>query len=128
MKQGDETNQNSRALQGETVAMRVQENQNITSALNESKQKLLTLDSQNQKKDAIRAKLFEMQGKLRNLEVTIENELVTNHNLKNVKTIEEQLRNQRDVEEKDQLEIARVTQNDSIKWGRENQYFINDQD
>lgn len=44
LKQGDETNKNSLTLQDETIGMRVQENQNITSALDESKKKLSTFD------------------------------------------------------------------------------------
>lgn len=69
-----------------------------------------------------------MQGKLRQLEVTIENELVTNQNLKNVKNVEENMRMDRDENEKEMLQIGSETQNDSIKMGKNFKSQFDDQD
>ena len=60
-----------------------------------------------------------MQGKLRQLEVTIEDELVKNQNLKNVKKVEENLRLDRDQIESETLKTASETQDESIKWSKD---------
>lgn len=54
---GHKTNQNTLKCQDETVKMRVDLNQNITSAMSESKMNLKTLDKQNQEKQNLRDKL-----------------------------------------------------------------------
>ena len=86
--QGEETNRNSLTLQNQTVALRIDQNKNITSALQESKVSLNNLDQQNQQKQGLRDTLQEMQAKLRRMEINIQSAEIENENMKNVQQFE----------------------------------------
>lgn len=116
MSQGEQTNQNSLSLQNDTVRMRVSQNQNITEAMKESAMQLRNVESQNGQKQDLSDRLYQMQSKLRQMQVTIETESIKNENLKNVRNIEIELRKTRDEKESDLLNIAVSTQKESMKW------------
>ena len=59
-----------------------------------------------------------MQMQLRKIQVSIESEQVTNQNLKNVKKFEEELRKNRDDQEREILKVGTETQADSIQWSK----------
>lgn len=116
LSQGEQTNQNSLSLQNDTVRMRVSQNQNITEAMKESAMQLRNVESQNGQKQDLSDRLYQMQSKLRQMQVTIETESIKNENLKNVRNIEIELRKTRDEKESDLLNIAVSTQKESMKW------------
>ena len=63
--QGEETNQNSQALQDSTVQMRVVQNKNISEAMKDSNKNMKQFDVLNQQKQEMRDKLYNMQIKMR---------------------------------------------------------------
>ena len=69
-----------------------------------------------------------MQGKLRQLEVTIEDELVKNQNLKNVKKVEENLRLERHQSESETLKPASGTEDESITWSKDTKNELENED
>lgn len=52
--------------------------------MNESQRQLQSFENQKASKDALRKKLWEMQCKLREIEVNVEQERIKNENLKKV--------------------------------------------
>ena len=96
--------------------MRVQQNQNISEAMKESNAQLRNVESQNGQKQDLRDRLYQMQSKLRQMQVTIETESIKNNNLKNVRNIEIDLRKARDDKESELLSVAVSTQKESMKW------------
>lgn len=74
--------------------------------MNESQRQLQSFDNQKTNKDALRKKLCQMQSKLREIEVNIEQERIKNENLKNVQVSEADLRKERDKQETELLNIA----------------------
>ena len=96
--------------------MRVKQNQNITEAMKESASQLRNVESQNSQKQDLRDRLYQMQSKLRQMQVTIETESIKNNNLKNVRNIEIELRKARDEKESELLNVAVSTQKESMKW------------
>lgn len=62
------------ALQNETVRMRINQNKNISDAMNESKVLLQKFEGQNIEKQDLRDRLQKMKNKLRDMQVTIEQE------------------------------------------------------
>lgn len=77
---------------------------------------LRNVESQNGQKQDLSDRLYQMQSKLRQMQVTIETESIKNENLKNVRNIEIELRKTRDEKESDLLNIAVSTQKESMKW------------
>lgn len=77
---------------------------------------LRNVESQNSQKQDLSDRLYQMQSKLRQMQVTIETESIKNENLKNVRNIEIELRKTRDEKESDLLNIAVSTQKESMKW------------
>lgn len=71
--------------------------------MNESKRNLKNFDDQNAKKQALREQLFQMQVKLRKMQVTIEQDKIKNENLQNVQKFETELRKVRDTKESEML-------------------------
>jgi len=84
--------------------------------MKESAMQLRNVESQNGQKQDLSDRLYQMQSKLRQMQVTIETESIKNENLKNVRNIEIELRKTRDEKESDLLNIAVSTQKESMKW------------
>ena len=103
---GEETNKNSHTLQGEIVRNRLDNIQNITTAMADSKRVLNEYETQDSKKQQLREKLYQMQTQLREIEVGIEQDRLKNQNLKNVQNAERELREVRDRQESVLLKSA----------------------
>ena len=108
--------------------MRQQQNRNITEALKESNQRLKQFETQNSKKDALRKELEQKLNKLREMEVNIEQEAVKNGNLKQVLETETDLRQLRDKNETELLNVATKTQTDSAAWMKANLSTVTNED
>ncbi len=67
-------------------------------------------------KQQLRDRIHQMQSDLRNMQVSIEGEKLTQTKLKNVREKEEELRQRRDQEEKDILNQAVEEQKESMGW------------
>lgn len=89
--------------------MRVNQNKNITDAMKESAVLLSKFEGQNIEKQELRDRLQKMKNKLRDMQVSIEQESIKNENLKNVKNIETDLRRLRDIQESEFLKVSNET-------------------
>jgi hypothetical protein len=78
------------------VRNRLENIQNITTAMADSKRGLNQYESQDSQKEAVREQLYRMQSQLREIEVGIEQDRLKNENLKNVQGAERELRDVRD--------------------------------
>jgi L-lactate utilization protein LutC len=76
--------------------MRINQNKNISDAMKESAVQLNKFENQNVQKQDLRDRMQKMKNKLRDMQVSIEQEDIKNENLKNVKSIELELRKIRD--------------------------------
>ena len=83
--------------------------------MKDSESNLKTFVQQCQQKQALRDRLEEMQAKLRNMQVNIEQEQVKNANLRNIKDAENQLRDKRNETELQLLNHAQDVQRESMK-------------
>lgn len=90
--------------------MRVQKNKSITEALRDSESKMKKVEAQCQQKQQLREKLCQMHAKLRTMQVSIENERLNQKRLQSVRDEEENLRNLRDLKEKQTLTLAQEEQ------------------
>ena len=79
--------------------MRVEQNQNITSALAESKKSLASIDVQNKQMSQLRDQLEAMHAQMRSMQNNIRSAQIKNDNLKNVSKLESDLRKNRDTNE-----------------------------
>jgi hypothetical protein len=90
--------------------MRINQNKNISDAMKESKVLLQKFEGQNIEKQELRDRVEKMKSKLRDMQVSIEQEQIKNDNLKNVKNIESDLRRLRDIQESEFLKVSSETQ------------------
>ena len=90
--------------------MRINQNKNISDAMKESKVLLQKFEGQNIEKQELRDRVEKMKSKLRDMQVSIEQEQIKNDDLKNVKTIESDLRRLRDIQESEFLKVSSETQ------------------
>ena len=90
--------------------MRINQNKNISDAMKESKVLLQKFEGQNIEKQELRDRVEKMKSKLRDMQVSIEQEQIKNDNLKNVKNIESDLRRLRDIQESEFLKVSNETQ------------------
>ena len=79
--------------------MRVEQNQNITSALAESKKSLASIDGQNKQMSQLRDQLEAMHAQMMQMQNNIRSAQIKNDNLKNVSKLESDLRKNRDTNE-----------------------------
>ena len=108
--------------------MRVNQNENITSAMKESAQQIHDFDVQNSDKDQLRNEVTQMMKQLRDLNVQIAKDKIALDNMKNVTEAEKELRNTRDSQERETLAELERAQNSSIEWTKEQTSEIQQQD
>ena len=77
--------------------------------MKESAVQMNKFENQNNEKQDLRDRLYDMKNKLREMQVSIEQESIKNDNLKNVKNIEQDLRKVRDQQETELLKISADT-------------------
>lgn len=94
--------------------MRINQNKNISDVMKESAVQLNKFEGQNVQKQDLRDRLSKMKNKLREMQVYIEQESIKNENLKNVKSIELELRKIRDLQENEMLKTTGDTQKQSL--------------
>lgn len=108
--------------------MRINQNKNISDAMKESAVLLSKFEGQNIEKQELRDRLQKMKNKLRDMQVSIEQESIKNENLKNVKNIETDLRRLRDIQESEFLKVSNETQKSTQQWSQELLAEIHSQD
>jgi predicted nucleic acid-binding Zn-ribbon protein len=108
--------------------MRINQNKNISDAMKESAVQLNKFENQNVQKQDLRDRMQKMKNKLRDMQVSIEQEDIKNENLKNVKSIELELRKIRDTQESEMLKISGDTQKQSLQWSMNLLSEVQDQD
>jgi len=84
--------------------------------MKESAVLLSKFEGQNIQKQDLRDRLQKMKNKLRGMQISIEQESIKNDNLKNVKSIETDLRRLRDIQESEFLKTSNETQKSSQLW------------
>jgi hypothetical protein len=84
--------------------------------MKESAVLLSKFEGQNIEKQDLRDRLQKMKNKLRGMQISIEQESIKNDNLKNVKSIETDLRRLRDIQESEFLKTSNETQKSSQLW------------
>jgi len=84
--------------------------------MKESAVLLSKFEGQNIEKQDFRDRLQKMKNKLRGMQISIEQESIKNDNLKNVKSIETDLRRLRDIQESEFLKTSNETQKSSQLW------------
>ena len=84
--------------------------------MKESAVLLSKFEGQNIEKQDLRDRLQKMENKLRGMQISIEQESIKNDNLKNVKSIETDLRRLRDIQESEFLKTSNETQKSSQLW------------